>query len=144
MKLLVSLSFFLKIRILCTLVKGFLKFHHSCSSKFGWKNDVTSLNEHDITNQKVLCMMRMTRFISTNFLSMNFEHTSIILSNFYFENKKKNLNRSLLFPIRIIFLQMKKNQYIGQSSINTEMRWYLFTFLPSSHVCHKVGRIRQY
>ena len=47
MKLLVSLSFFLKIRISCTLVKGFLKFHHSCSSKFGWKNDVTSLNEHD-------------------------------------------------------------------------------------------------
>ena len=113
MKLLVSLSFFYKIRILWTLVKGFLKFHHSCSSKFGMKNDVTSLNEHDITNQKVLCMMRMTRFISTNFLSMNFEHTSIILPNFYFENKQKILNGSWLFPIRIIFLTNEKELVHG-------------------------------
>ena len=90
------------------------------------KNDVTSLNEHDITNQKVLCMMRMTRFISTNFLSMNFEHTSIILPNFYFENKQKILNGSWLFPIRIIFLTNEKELV---HDINTEMR-HLFTFLP--------------
>ena len=69
-----------------------------------------------------LCMMRMTHFISTNFLSMNFEHTSITLSNFYFE-KKMFLTDHCFFKLvsffsRWIFIEFFfKIKLLGSSTI---------------------------